>query len=90
MRRLTIWIGALGSAWSQFWQTIWGGLLFLFDAAPAPDPDETLSSVIGRRAGDGARWARAAALVVDVIMWPADGFRWGHCRRAAAAFSEDR
>jgi hypothetical protein len=88
MRRLRVWIAALGSAWSQLWQTIWGGLLFLIDAAPPPDPDETVSAVVGRRAADGARWARVAAAVIDVLMFGLDGFRWGHCRRAAAAHAK--
>jgi hypothetical protein len=85
MTRLRIWIAAVGSAWSQLWQTLWVGALFLFGAAPAPDPDETLSAFIGRRAIAGARWARVAELFVDTLMFGIDGLRWHHCRRAAYA-----
>lgn len=85
MRRLGIWAAAMGSALSQLLQSVLVGLLFLFEAAPAPDPDETLSAVTGRRRADGAWWARVLAPVIDVIMFLPDGARWGHCRRAAQA-----
>lgn len=90
MTRLRLFIAALGSAWSQLWQVIWGGLLFVVDAAPPPDPDETLSAVVGRRAADGARWAKVAAVLIDVLMFVPDGLRWHHCRRAAEAHAASR
>ncbi len=89
MRRLLAFIAALGSAWSQLWQVIWVGLLHLVDAAPAPDPDETFSAVTGRRAAEGALWARLMAAVIDAIMFLPHGARWGHCRRAAEAHAVD-
>ncbi|MBU6167118.1 MAG: hypothetical protein KGQ52_13470 [Alphaproteobacteria bacterium] len=85
MRRIGIMAGAVGSAASQLLASLLLGLLFLIDAAPAPDPDETLSAVTGRRRADGAWWAQVAAPVIDVIMFLPDGARWHHCRRAAAA-----
>lgn len=85
MRRLAISLAAIGSALSQLLQAIMLGLLFLIDAAPPPDPDETLSAVTGRRRADGAWWARLLAPCIDVLMFLPDGARWGHCRRAAAA-----
>lgn len=85
MRRIAIMAAAVGSAASQLLQSILLGLLFLIDAAPAPDPDETLSAVTGRRRADGAWWARLLAPLIDVIMFLPDGAQWHHCRRAAAA-----
>lgn len=85
MRRIGIWAAAVGSALSQLVQSLLIGLFFLFEAAPPPDPDETLSAVTGRRRADGALWARLLAPVIDVIMFLPDGARWHHCRRAAQA-----
>lgn len=85
MRRVGIWAAAVGSAVSQLLQSVLVGALFLLGVAPAPDPDETLSAVTGRRQADGALWARLLAPVIDVLMFLPDGARWHHCRRAAAA-----
>lgn len=85
MRRVGIALAAMGSALSQLLQSVLLGLLFLIDAAPPPDPDETLSAVTGRRRADGALWARLLAPVIDVLMFLPDGARWHHCRRATEA-----
>ncbi len=85
MRRLALFAAAVGSALSQLLQSLLIGLLFLFEAAPPPDPDETLSAVTGRRQADGAWWARLLAPVIDVLMFLPDGARGHHCQRAAQA-----
>lgn len=59
-------------------------LMWLGDEAP--DPDETFSAVVGRRAMDGAKWAFVLEVVINALFWPIEG--WGHVRRAAALHSQ--
>lgn len=84
--RLVIWLQALGSAWSQLWQVLWAAPRWLAMGGVAPDPDETVSSVTGRMAMAGKRWARIAEWMIDRIMLPLHGWRLGHCREAALLF----
>jgi len=84
--RLKVWIQGLGSGFSQFWQVVLAGPRYLIFGGVAPDPDETISSVTGRLAPTGRRWAVVAEWLIDRVMWPLNGFRLGHCRVAARAF----
>jgi hypothetical protein len=90
MSRLLDWLRLGGTAFSQLLHVLGRGPFFVAGRDDAPDPDETLSAFLGRRAAAGRSWALAAALVVDVLMWGLDGFRWGHCARAAAAHAASR
>ncbi len=90
MRRLFAWLALMATALSQLLNVFVRGPLMVFFNDGPPDPDETLSSVLGRRAADGRRWAGVAAFVVDVIYLPVEGWRLGHCARAAAAFAASR
>jgi hypothetical protein len=90
IRRFIAWLRLWASAFSQMLNvTIRLPLMVLLSDTP-PDPDETLSAVIGRRAADGKAWARVAAVLVDALMWGIDGFCWGHCARAAAAHGKSQ
>jgi len=89
MRRAVAWLRAFGTAWSQLWHVLVRGPLVLA-GDEVPDPDETFSAMLGRRAADGARWARVLAVGVDVLMWGLDGGRWGHCRRAFEKHRSER
>lgn len=82
-RRLLAWVRALGTAASQLWHVLVAGPVAVLLGGAVPDPDETFSAMLGRRAADGAIWAKVLAALVDALMWGVDGGRWGHCRRAA-------
>lgn len=43
------------------------------------NPDETISSAVGRKAAAGRRWALIAEHILDWIFWKLTGER-GHCR----------
>lgn len=59
------WLGC----WLRGWTYVWlGGEL--------PDPGETISSWVGRRALAGKRWALIAQSIIDAM------FGAGHCRGA--------
>jgi hypothetical protein len=53
------------------WLACW---LFVLANRAEPDPDETISSAVGRNAVAGRRWALIAERVIDRI------FGRGHCR----------
>jgi hypothetical protein len=51
----------------------------LFARGPAPNPDETISSRVGRNAAKGKRWALWCERVIDWGALRLAGQR-GHCR----------
>lgn len=53
------------------WLRCWG---FVFAGRGEPDPDETISSWVGRNAVAGERWALTAEKVIDALLGA------GHCR----------
>jgi hypothetical protein len=85
--RLILWLALLGTAWSQWFNVASRGPRFVLLGDVAPDPDETLSAVTGRMAPLGGRGWRAAEWLIDRIAAPFEGWRLGHCRRAAAQFA---
>lgn len=58
--------------WFACWTFVWFG-------AAEPDPDETISSAVGRGAIAGRRWALIAERIIDAL------FGRGHCRTSAGA-----
>lgn len=43
------------------------------------NPDETISSAVGRKAIEGRKWALLAERAIDWLFWRITGAR-GHCR----------
>ncbi|MFZ4165302.1 hypothetical protein [Brevundimonas sp. NPDC058933] len=52
-----------------------------------PDPDETISSRVGRYSIRGDRWAKVAEYLIDLLFfWQTDEHgRRNHCRRSVEA-----
>jgi hypothetical protein len=72
---------AIAVAIDQLLGTIIVGLLYLLALAPAPNPDETISSIVGRNAVAGKRWALIAERVIDRLFWLL-GDGPNHCARS--------
>ena len=47
-----------------------------------PNPDDTISSHIGKRHRAGQAWAKPAMLLVDSLFYFPEGKRMGHCYRS--------
>lgn len=73
-----------GVAFTQgVFNTTFAGLWWVLTGrGQAPDPDEPLSSRIGRNAIAGKLWALIAERIVDGILGE------GHCRESAADLSD--
>jgi hypothetical protein len=84
--RFRFWLALLGTALSQLLNVAGRGPRFVVLGGVAPDPDETLSAVTGRMAPLGDWGWRVAEWIIDRLALPFEGWRLGHCRRAAAAF----
>jgi hypothetical protein len=88
--RLRRWLALLGTAASQMLNVWLRGVRFVLIGGVSPDPDETLSAATGRLAATGAPGWRAAEWIIDRLALPFEGWRLGHCRRAAAEFAGGR
>ena len=88
--RVRLWLLLVGAAFSQSLNVWVRAPLFVVLGDAAPDPDETLSAVIGRRAAQDARWARVAEWALDRLMLPLEGWKLGHSARAAALHAASR
>ena len=76
---LAVLIGA-----DQFVQTIAVAPFAVIGWAHVPDPDETISGLLGRRVAAGARWALLPAALVDALFLILTlGREREHCRRTA-------
>lgn len=60
----------LAYVWIAGWLYVWLG------HGACPNPDETISSCVGRNAEKGRAWALVAEKAIDAL------FGAGHCRRA--------
>jgi hypothetical protein len=74
--RLFQWFEVMFVAVDQLFATWFRGWVFVWLNGDKPNPDETLSSWIGRNAVEGNRFALIAERVVDLFLGA------GHCRRA--------
>jgi hypothetical protein len=74
--RLFQWFEVMFVAVDQLFATWFRGWVFVWLNGDKPNPDETLSSWIGRNAVEGNRSALIAERVVDLFLGA------GHCRRA--------
>ena len=66
--RLFTWVQLMFVALDQFFATWFRGFVFVWLNGEKPNPDETLSSWIGRSALAGHKAARIAAAVIDFFM----------------------
>ncbi len=68
----------------QLLQTLLVAPFALAGLAPVPDPDTTISGMLGRRAATGAYWARLGAALVDALFLILTlGCERDHCRKVA-------
>jgi hypothetical protein len=74
--RFFTWIELMLQAADQFLGCYIRGFFFVWFNAEEPDPDETISSWVGRAQRDGKRWGIVAAKVIDFFMGE------GHCLKA--------
>ena len=82
--RAWFWMALMGVAISQVLNVGLRGPRFVLLGGISPDPDETFSSVVGRAAAEGRRLGLVAEWLIDRMALPFEGWRLGHCRRAAA------
>jgi hypothetical protein len=78
MRRVLL---ALAISIDQLLGTLIVGILYLLALAPAPNPDETISSIVGRNALANKGWALVAERLIDKLFWLL-GDGPNHCRRS--------
>lgn len=66
-------------------QTVIVGFLYIFFGGTCPSADETISSIVGRRAEEGKWWAKILARIIDTV------FGWlgakDHCRTSIEILS---
>lgn len=56
--------------WMRLWSYVWLG-------TSTPNPDETISSFVGRNAIENKKWALITEKVINALFW----FDPDHCRR---------
>ncbi|AYJ88137.1 hypothetical protein D3Y57_19285 [Sphingomonas paeninsulae] len=74
MQRLKLWALCVLIALDQLAHCLLGGPKYILFGGPTPDPDETISSIVGRQAIVGKRWALICEVFIDAL------FGAGHCR----------
>lgn len=78
-RRARAWLLVLLIAIDQLAHVILAGPKFVALGGKRPNPDETISSRVGRAAIAGKRWARACEWLIDGVFNLLASER-GHCR----------
>jgi hypothetical protein len=79
--RLQLLVRAWLVALDQLLYVTFAGPLYLAGLAALPSPQETISSIVGRKSLEGRRWARIAEPIIDHI-FTLLGEPPGHCRRS--------
>lgn len=82
-RRFWVWFVELAKSLDQFGRRFLGFWGLVVRGNEAPSADETISSVLGRKAAEGKRWALVAEWVINPMFFrqvDANGRR-NHCRR---------
>lgn len=85
MARALLWGRSWLIALDQLLYVTFAGPLYLAGWAALPRPQETISSVVGRKSLEGRRWARAAEKLLDGL-FEALGEPPGHSRRSIISF----
>lgn len=81
--RLKNWLIVLFVAADQLAHMLLAGPKYVLVGGPKPDPDETISGKVGRRAIAGSRWARICEWMIDTPIRLLGG-EAGHCRATSA------
>jgi hypothetical protein len=76
-----MWIIALLISLDQFVHCLIFGPSYVFGFSARPNPDETISSRVGRAAMQGNRIACVAEYLIDGLFYLL-GTGWGHCRES--------
>lgn len=71
MRGLYQYVYNLAVALDQLVNTLTGG-----------DPDETISSRVGKSQANGRILGHVFAVIINALFYVLDGFRWDHCKRS--------
>lgn len=79
IKRTRLWLLSFLIAYDQLWHVLLAGPKYILVGGPRPNPDETISSKVGRMAIRGKRWALACEAMIDWIFRLLTGER-GHCR----------
>src|SRR3546814_11380266 len=77
--RLRLWLLTCLIALDQLAHVLLAGPKYILAGGPRPNPDETISSKVGRQAMRGKRWALVAEWMVDGLFRLLTG-ECGHCR----------
>jgi len=84
MRRLGETALSVLIALDQLLQTLFTAPFALAGMAAIPDPDATISGLLGRHAAKDRKWAKFAAVLVDVLFLVLTlGRERNHCQRTA-------
>ncbi len=81
--RLKNWLIVLFVAADQLAHMLLAGPKYVLVGGPKPNPDETISGKVGRRAIAGARWALFCEWIIDTLIHLLGGEK-NHCRLTAA------
>lgn len=79
MLRLRTWLHQLLIAIDQLFHVLLGAPGYLVTGNDCPNADETISSVVGRYAENGWKWALVAEAVINPLMFVLTGQK-NHCR----------
>lgn len=80
--RLVEWLHQIFICVDQLAHVIIAGPKYLIFGGYVPNADETISSIVGRQAIAGKRWALCCEWAIDRLMLPFDGWKLGHCRNS--------
>jgi hypothetical protein len=79
LRRFGLWIYQLLISIDQLFQVILAGPKYVIVGGGKPDPDETISSKVGRASLAGKRWAKwFAEPAINALMFVLTGHK-NHC-----------
>ncbi|HEY9581099.1 MAG TPA: hypothetical protein VIR65_14695 [Rhizorhapis sp.] len=79
LTRFRLWFVVMLISWDQWFHCLFAGPKYIIVGGPKPNPDETISSKVGRQAIRGKRWALLCEAVIDWFFCRL-GSDKGHCR----------
>src|SRR3546814_15179689 len=79
LTRFRLWFVVMLISWDQWFHCLFAGPKYIIVGGPKPNPDETISSKVGRQAIRGKRWALLCEAVIEWFFCRL-GSDKGHCR----------